>query len=434
MKISKPSIVKWKGGKKSPRLVDFINRPSTPAAAEKAAAIILADIRKNGDKAVVKTTKKLDGVSLAVSNLHVSAAEIAEAKNLVSPDFKRAVKEAHKRIQAFSKNSMRKDWSMKTPCGGTLGEKFNPMDRVGCYIPGGTAPLVSTTLMTITLAKVAGVPEIVACTVAQKDGSVDPHMLYAMDVAGVTEVLRFGGVPAIGAMAYGTESISKVQKITGPGNAYVTAAKKLVFGEVAIDMLAGPSEIAVLADDSVPASYVAADLLSQAEHGSGLEKSLLVTDSEPLAKAVQLELVKQANDLGRSTLIAKVIKEGTLIVIVPTIQDGVKLINEFAPEHFELLVKNAGKIEKQIRTSGAIFVGRYTPESAGDFVAGPSHVLPTGGTAAMFSGLTVDDFRRRSSVLKLNKNDLREMLPLIEEFGKVEGLDAHVRQAQIRFE
>ena len=317
---------------------------------------------------------------------------------------------------------------------GMLGEKFEPLDRVGVYIPGGAAPLASTSLMTACLAKAAGVPEIVGCSPAGVDGKVNPYIVYALHLAGVNEMYRIGGIQAIGAMAYGTRKIPKVQKIVGPGNAYVTAAKKLVYGEVSLDSVAGPSEIAILDDGSVPARFVAADLLSQAEHGTGLEKSLLVTTSKRQATAVEKEIWKQVAELSRTEMIVKVLRQGTLITTVKNLSEGIELINRFAAEHLELLVKQPRKVLKDIHAAGAVFLGPWTPESAGDFAAGPSHVLPTGGAAAMFSGLTADDFRRRSSIIDLTKKDLQEVLPVIEAFGRVEGLDAHSRSAQIRFE
>ena len=329
---------------------------------------------------------------------------------------------------------MRKDWTIATPKGGVLGEQFLPLERVGAYIPAGAAPLASTALMTVTLAKVAGVQEIVACTPCGKDGKVNPYLLYALEVAGATEIYRIGGIQAIGAMAYGTKTIRKVQKIAGPGGPYVTAAKRLVYGEVDLDLVAGPSEIAILADDSAVPAYVAADLLSQAEHGTGHEKALLVTPYMRLAEAVREQLVIQSALLSRQAAIEKVLKEGTLLAVVDNLDMGMDLCNLFAPEHMEILTKEPRRWVRSVRSAGAIFVGPWTPECAGDFVAGPSHVLPTGGRAAVFSGLTVDSFRKRTSVISLTRADLIEVLPVIETFGRVEQLDAHTRSAKIRFE
>jgi histidinol dehydrogenase len=334
----------------------------------------------------------------------------------------------------FGKGGMRKDWTMPTSKGGLLGEQFVPLARVGAYIPGGAAPLASSALMTVTLARVAGVTEIVACTPADRNGRIDPYLLYALDLAGVTEIYKLGGIQAIGAMAYGTKTVRKVQKIVGPGGPYVTAVKRIVYGEVDLDMVAGPSEIAVLADDTAPAQYVAADLLSQAEHGTGHEKAMLVTPSAKLAEAVRKELIRQSESLSRFEAVKDVLNNGTMLVVVDNLDAGMELCNMFAPEHLELLTREPLRWVKSVKNAGAVFVGAWTPECAGDFVAGPSHVLPTGGTAAIFSGLSVDSFRRRTSIISFTRADLTESLPVIEAFGRVEKLDAHARSARIRFE
>jgi histidinol dehydrogenase len=424
----------WNPTRPSKRIRDFLALPSIDPRAEKVASEVLADIRRNGDAAIARYVKKFDGADLKPAQFRISTDDLARARKAVDADFKRQAREAAKRITAFARAGLRKDWTMKTPCGGRLGEKYVPLDRVGVYIPGGTAPLASTSLMTACIARAAGVPEIVAASPAGPDGAVDPHILFALELAGVSEIYRIGGIQAIGALAYGTRTIGKVQKIVGPGNQYVVAAKKLVYGQVALDSVAGPSEIAILADRSVPARFVAADMLSQAEHGSGMEKALLVTTSAKLAADVEKELWKQAAQLSRSDMVYKVLQNGTLIVTAKNRDEGIDLINRFAPEHLELLVKNPRDVVKKIVAAGAIFIGPWTPESAGDFAAGPSHVLPTGGAAAMFSGLSVDDFRRRSSLIEFTRKDLAEVLPVIEAFGRVEGLDAHVRSAQVRFE
>ena len=423
----------WSPAKPSPVVETFLNRSAVSSNATDVAASILNDIRRESDKAVVRHARRLDTPHLTAAKLRVSAADIAAASALVDRSFRRSVKEAARRIDRFSRAGLRKDWRIATPRGGFLGEQFRPLDRVGVYIPGGTAPLVSTALMTACLARAAGVPSIVACTPAGRDGTVNPFVLHAMQVAGVTEIYRIGGVMAIGALAYGTKSIARVQKIVGPGNAYVAAAKKLVYGQVALDSVAGPSEVAILADDSADPRHVAADLLAQAEHGTGEEKALLVTTSVQLARAVETQLHLQRVALPRSALIDRVLATGILFVTVKKLDDGVAVINRFAPEHLEILVRNPASLLPRLQAAGAIFLGPWTPESAGDFVAGPSHVLPTGGAAAMFSGLTVDDFRRRSSVLSLTRADLAEMLPVIEDFGRVEGLEGHARSARIRF-
>ena len=412
------------------RIEAFNARPAFPEAAEKAAAEVLADIRAHGDAAVRKYVAKFDGWRGRDLKCDLSACDGSD----VPPFVRRAVRDAHRRVMKFSKASLRRGWSMRTPRGGSAGEFFSPMDRVGVYVPGGTAPLASTSVMTVTLAKAAGVREIVACTPAGGDGRVNPALLYALKLAGATEVYRVGGIQAIGMMAFGTKTCRKVQKIAGPGNAYVTAAKRQVYGYVAIDQVAGPSEIAVLTDGSVDVRWIAADLLSQAEHGSGWEKSLCVCTSAKLAEAIRREVLEQTKTLSRRALVERVIdRDGILVVVAKDVAEGLEVVNRFAPEHFEIMTKDALKVMKGVRAAGAVFAGAWTPESAGDFVAGPSHVLPTGGAANMFNGLTPDDFRRRHSFVAFTRADLAETRRTIEAFAAVEGLDGHGRAASIRF-
>jgi len=427
-------IAKWAPDRPSSAVTAFLKRPAFEPAAEIAARTALDEIRREGDAGVLKCIKDFDGVVLKASELRVTQAEFAEARETVDPKFRIAARETYKRVTTFSRAGMKKDWKIFSPKGGELGEQFVPLDRVGVYIPGGQAPLVSSVLMTVTLAKVAGVPEIVVCTPSDAKGRVNPYILFALELAGATEVYRVGGIQAIGMMAYGTKTVAKVQKIVGPGGAYVTAAKKMVYGDVALDLVAGPSEIAVLADDTAPAECVAADLLSQLEHGTGQEKAMLVTTSNALATKVCDLLIKQTETLGRKQAVQKSLEKGTLIVVVNTLDEGMELCNQFAPEHLEILVREPRNWLRKVRAAGAVFFGMWTPESVGDFVAGPSHVLPTGGTATMFSGLTVDDFRRRTSFMAFTRADLQDTLPVIEAFGRVEGLDGHARAARIRFE
>ena len=429
-------IVEWSAQKPQSRYVTkFLERSAFPEEAEKTAAEVLAAIRKDGDKAVAQYVEKFEGAKLTPKKFRVTDAELAAAEAKVSPALKKAVKDAYNRVMKFSKASLKSPWTMKTPKGGSAGEFYSPMDRVGVYVPGGTAPLASTSVMTVTLAKAAGVKEIVACTPAGPTGTPNPVLLYALKLAGATEVYRVGGIQAIGLMAFGTKTVKKVQKIVGPGNAFVTAAKRQVYGYVGIDQVAGPSEIAVLAVGTVDAKWVAADLLSQAEHGSGWEKSLLVTQSAAFAEEVKKEMFAQTETLSRKALIQRVFdRDGVLFCVTPTLEEGLELVNRFAPEHFEIMCKDALRLMKGVRAAGAVFAGAWTPESAGDFVAGPSHVLPTGGAANMFNGLTPDDFRRRHSYVAFTQGDLAETKATIEAFAQVEGLDAHGRAASIRFE
>ncbi len=428
-------IEKWSVSKGAPAVDRFLARPAFDPQAEATAAAILADVRRRGDAAVLAAARKFDGARLGASEMAVSAAELKSAAHAVPAHVRRAVRDAHARVRLYAEAGMRDDWQMNTRNGGWLGECFSPMDRVGVYVPGGTAPLASTAVMTVTLAKSAGVGEIVACTPCGADKAVNPVLLYALQIAGATEIYRIGGIQSIGLMAFGTRTVRPVQKIAGPGNAYVTAAKRQVYGFVGIDQVAGPSEIAVLADDSANPAWVAADLLSQAEHGSGHEKSLLVTDSAALAGEVKAEIKRQLPALSRADIVRRVIRRGGILhVVVPDCRQGMELVNRFAPEHFEIMTRNARTMVNLVRCAGAVFVGEWTPESVGDFVAGPSHVLPTGGAARMFNGLTADDFRRRHSFVEYTREDLLETRETIETFAAVEGLDAHGRSASIRFE
>ncbi|MCS6770995.1 MAG: histidinol dehydrogenase [Kiritimatiellae bacterium] len=427
-------VVKWTPSAPSQQVLDFLERPAILPEAEAVARTVLEDIRARGDAAIVEYAAKFDDQKLAPGKFEVTKAERMAAIERVDADFKKAAGEALARIQKFAKAGLRKDWNILSPKGGILGEQFQPYDRVGCYIPGGAAPLASTALMTVALAKVAGVQEVVACTPPEKSGKVNPFVLYALDLAGATEIYRLGGIQAIGAMAFGTKSIPKVQKIVGPGGPYVTAAKRLVYGYVDLDMVAGPSEVAILADDSAAAKHVAADLLAQAEHGTGHERALLVTTSPQLAYAVSEELPRLAAELGAGPAVYKVLNEGTMVVITDNLDIGMDIINQFAPEHLEIICREPRMWLKKIRRAGAVFIGPWTPECAGDFLAGPSHVLPTGGTAALFSGLSVESFRRRTSFVSFTRADLQDVLPHIEQFSRVERLPAHGWSAKVRFQ
>jgi histidinol dehydrogenase len=432
--MSKANLLEWSRARMTPAVESFLRRPAFDARAETVAAQTLAKIRRGGDATVAECARRFDGVALKTSQFAVAPAEFVAARKQVSRAQQRAVRESHRRVAAFARAGMKRAWSMRAPGGGRLGEQFVPFDRVGVYVPGGAAPLASTVIMTATLAQAAGVPEIVACTPCARDRSIHPVLLFAMEVAGVTEAYRLGGIQAIGAMAYGTRSVRKVQKIVGPGGTYVTAAKRQVYGHVALDLVAGPSEIAVVADASASPRHVAADLLSQLEHGTGWEKALLITDSVRLARAVEREIETQTALLSRKELIRRAAGRGLMLVVTPGMDDAIELCNRFAPEHLELMVRAPRRLLTKVRCAGAVFLGPWTPESAGDFAAGPSHVLPTGGAAALFSGLTVDDFRRRSSVIEFTRADLLKTLHVIRAFGAIEGLDAHARSAEMRFE
>ena len=413
----------------------FVHRDAFLPEAEEVAREIIKDVIERGDKAVVDAIQKYEGVKLKPSDLAVELGNIREMEQGLARDIVEAIKLALGRIKSFAEDSMKKPWNKTTLRGGRVGEFYTPIERVGVYVPGGTAPLISTALHTATLAKVAGVKQIVACTPAGKDGKVNEILLYAMRCAGVNEVYKVGGAQAITMMAVGTKTCPKVEKIVGPGNAFVTAAKRAVYGLVSLDQVAGPSEIAIVADAAAKPRWIAADMLSQAEHGSGHEKALLITTSPALAEAVREEITVQAALLSRHEMVRRVIKnDGILIVLAKDLQEAMAVANDFAPEHLEIMTKDAITLMKSVKKAGAIFAGPWTPECVGDFVAGPSHVLPTGGSAAMFNGLTTDDFRRRHSFVAFSKSDLAETRSAIETLAQLEGLGAHGRSATIRFE
>ncbi len=388
---------------------------------------IIAAIRSRGDAALLEFTARFGGPTLSPTDLRV------RGKAKVDAETKRALATAHENVREFAKRSLRQSWSMKNAQGARVGERFDPFQRVGIYVPGGTAPLVSTAIMTVTLAAAAGVPEIVVTTPSDASGKINEALLFALRFAGATEVFQVGGAQAIAALAFGTESIAPVQKIFGPGNAYVVEAKRQVFGTVAIDLLPGPSEILVLADDTANPAWIAADLLAQAEHGKG-SSILFVTDSSKLVTAVDTELKLQLAALTRQEHLAGVLEKDCALILVKSLKDAVRIANDFAPEHLSIVAKNDDEIAAKIRTSGAIFLGGYSPVAAGDFVAGPSHTLPTGGAGKSFPGLMADMFQRRTSIVRLDRRALEKSVPTISQFSALEGLDAHGRSATIRLE
>ncbi len=402
------------------------------AVIEQRTRAILDDVLAGGDKALLKLTERFDGATLTAEQLAVTQAELMTASLQANESLRAAVAEADKNIATFAKKSRRKNWWMKNSHGADVGEKFDPFQRVGVYIPGGTAPLVSTALMTITLAKVAGCKEIVVCTPCGKDGSLNAALLFAARAAGATEIYRVGGAQAIAAMAYGTNTIQRVQKIFGPGNAYVVTAKRLLVGHVAIDLLPGPSEVLVLADDTANPKFAAADLLAQAEHGSGHERVWLVTTSAKLLKAVEKEITKQLPKLARREFIKRALDNNSWLIQVKSLAEAVALTNQLAPEHCEVMTHKARDISRGILTAGAIFLGPWSPTVLGDYVAGPSHTLPTGGAGASFPGLTVDQFQRRTSVVEYTRASLKKALPAVKKFAELEGLGAHGKSAESR--
>ena len=394
---------------------------------------IIAEVKKRGDAALVEFAAKFDGAKLTAKSLAVTPAEFAAAQKSVPADVKRALAVAHKNVLAFAKRGLRKNWKMRNAQGAETGEVYQPFQRVGIYVPGGTAPLISTVIMTVTLAQAAGVPEIVVCTPCGPEGKVNAAMLAALKLAGATEVYRVGGAHAIAALTFGTRTIRPVDKIMGPGNKFVVEAKRQLFGAVGIDLLPGPSEVMVIADDTANPAFIAADLLSQAEHGKD-SQVLLATPSKKLLAAVQQQMEHQLTILPRADIARQSLATGGTLVHTKDLAQAVAIANDWAPEHLSLAVsaKDEARLLPQIRSSGAIFIGNYSPVAAGDFLAGPSHTLPTGGAGKSFPGLTVDQFQRRTSIVRLSQAALRRSAPIIEKFSEIEGLSAHGLSASLR--
>ena len=415
-------------------LAAFCRGSVVPREIADAVRSILEDVRTRGDEAVAHYAAKFDGAKLRAGEFRVKPADIAAAaKRLPARDL-RALKTAHESIVAFNRRGLPKDWMAQNPQGALVGEKFDPIRRVGLYVTGGQVPLVSTVLMTVTLAKIAGCPEIAVFTPSNSSGKIADGLLAALHLLGVGEVYRIGGVQAIGAMAFGTDAVPAVDKVYGPGNAYVCEAKRQVFGTVGVDSLPGPSEVMIIADDSARPDFAAADLLAQAEHGSGREKIYLVGTSEKIITAIESEVRAQLPSLTRSEKTARVLAEGFLAVEVATLAQAAEVANYVAPEHLELLVKEtaAKKLTRAITTAGAIMVGNYTPTALGDFTAGPSHVLPTGRAGRFFSGLRVADFQRRTSIVRYDRTSVKRGSTVVAAFAAMERLDAHGRSATIR--
>ena len=406
------------------------NRPAYPPAAEEAAAKIIADVRARGVEAISEYAEKFDHVKLTFDQFRISDEEVEAAAGKVSAGNKKAIRTACRQVRAFAKETLPRNWKKKIRDGVIVGEQFNPLDRVGVYIPGGTAPLVSTVLHTAAIAKACGVKEIVAITPA---GGVHPETLFAMKCAGVTEIYRLGGIYGVAAITVGVPGIPKVQKLVGPGNAYVTAAKKLLYGEVGIDLVAGPSEILIIADKEANPEFIAADLLSQAEHGSGLEQAVLVSTDTALFDAVEKACLRQKAQLSREEIIDRVWEKGIFFISVPDLDRAAEVANLYAPEHLEVQCAEPEKMLPKLKAAGAIFLGPWTPEPVGDFCAGPSHVLPTASSALRFNGLESVSFFRRTSIVKYSKSALKREVEVVERFGAMEKLTAHGNAGTVRF-
>lgn len=408
-----------------------IKRSIESGTSEQVAVVknIIAAIRSRGDEALSEYTEKFDRVRLA--SFAVTEAEIEEAYNQVDQPFISIVREAAENIRTFHEKQLRPSWMTTEENGTIIGQKITPLDSVGVYVPGGTAAYPSSVLMNVIPAKVAGVKRIVMVSPPDANGKLPAAVMVAAKEAGVEEIYKVGGAQAIAALAYGTETISAVDKITGPGNIFVALAKREVFGDVDIDMIAGPSEIAILADETARADEVAADLLSQAEHDPRA-CSVLVTPSAQLAEAVAEEVEKQLATLPRKEIAARSIADYGVIYVADSIEEAVETVNQLAPEHLEIMTENALELLGKIRHAGAIFIGRYSSEPVGDYFAGPNHVLPTNGTARFSSPLNVDDFQKKSSVIIYSEKALKENGAKIAEFARMEGLEAHARAVEIR--
>lgn len=393
---------------------------------------ILEDVSKNGDKAVLKYTEMFDGVALTGYDIKVSEKEIEDACLRIDSELMKTIKKAKKNIEEFHIKQKENSWFSSEKDGIILGQLYRPLEKAGVYVPGGTAAYPSSVLMNVIPAKVAGVDKIVMVTPPGKDKSINPVILAAAKEAGVDEIYRVGGAQAVAAMAFGTDSIPRVDKIVGPGNIYVATAKRMVYGYCDIDMVAGPSEIAIVADDSANPAYVAADLLSQAEHDI-LASSILVTTSEKLAGEVVKEIERQCAYLSRRDIIEKSLDSYGAVIITGTIKEAVDIVNSIAPEHLELCVEEPFSLLGDVRNAGAIFLGSYASEPLGDYFAGPNHVLPTGGTARFFSPLNAADFVKKSSLISYSREALGYVKDDIIRFAEAEGLTAHANAIRIRF-
>lgn len=427
-------IVKLNEDTRKNILVDLLKRdPNNYGSYEDTVKTIVNDVKERGDAAVFEYTKRFDGADIDASNIRVTDAEIKEALSLVEPQLLTVMKRAMKNIREYHEKQKQYSWFDSKPNGTILGQKVTPLASVGVYVPGGKAAYPSSVLMNIIPAEVAGVSRIVMVTPPGKDGKVNPVTLIAAHLAGATEVYKAGGAQAVAALAFGTESIPKVNKIVGPGNIFVALAKKAVYGHVSIDSIAGPSEILVLADDTANPRFVAADLLSQAEHDE-LASAILVTTSMELANKVSAEVDGFVAALSRKDILEKSLENYGYILVADTMEDAIATANEIASEHLEIVTRNPFEVMTKIQNAGAIFLGEYSSEPLGDYFAGPNHVLPTNGTAKFFSPLSVDDYIKKSSIIYYSKEALEPIHKDIEEFAEAEHLTAHANSIRVRFE
>ena len=419
---------------KSSLLNDLLKRsPNNYGQYETIVNDIIEKVKSEGDAAIFAYTKQFDKCELNAETIRVTEAEIEEAVNAIEPKLYEVMEKAAANIKAYHEKQVRNSWFDAKPDGTILGQKITPIGKAGVYVPGGKAAYPSSVLMNVIPAKVAGVSKVVMVTPPGADGKVNPGTLAAAKVAGVDEIYKVGGAQAIAALAFGTQSIPKVDKITGPGNIFVALAKKAVYGHVSIDSVAGPSEILVLADESANPRYVAADLLSQAEHDE-LASAILITTSMELAEAVSEQVEVFISELSRTDIMRKSIDNYGYILVADSMEDAIDAANEIASEHLEVLTKNPFEIMTKIQNAGAIFLGEYSSEPLGDYFAGPNHILPTNGTAKFFSPLSVDDFIKKSSIISYSRNALEAVHKDIEFFAEKEGLTAHANSIKVRFE
>ncbi len=415
-------------------LTDLLKRsPNNYTQYESSVNEIIANVRANGDAAIFDYTKKFDGATVTAENVEVTEAEIAEAYEQVDPKLLEVIRKAKENIRVYHEKQKQYSWFDSSIPGTMLGQKVTPIAKAGVYVPGGKAVYPSSVLMNIMPAKVAGVEEIIMTTPCNKEGKVNPSTLVAAKEAGADRVFKVGGAQAIAALAFGTESIPKVDKIVGPGNIYVALAKKAVFGHVSIDSIAGPSEILVLADETANPRFVAADLLSQAEHDE-LASAILITTSEKLAEEVSKEVEGFCEVLSRKNIIEKSLENYGYILIAPDLDTAIDTANEIASEHMEIVTANPFEVMTKIKNAGAIFLGEYSSEPLGDYFAGPNHVLPTNGTAKFFSPLSVDDFIKKSSIISYSRDALHAVYKDIAQFADCEQLTAHANSIRVRFE
>lgn len=427
-------IVELTNESKNNLLEDLLKRsPNSYGEYESIVNEIIENVRNNKDKAIFDYTLKFDKFELNKDNIKVTKEEIEKAYTLVDPKLVQIMKNSAQNIKDFHEKQMHNSWISTKDDGSILGQKITPIDISGVYVPGGKAAYPSSVLMNIIPAKVAGVSRIIMTTPPNKDGEVNPGTLVAADIAGVNEIYKVGGAQAIAAMAFGTESIPKVSKITGPGNIFVALAKKACFGFVSIDSIAGPSEILVLADESANPRYVAADLLSQAEHDE-MASAILITTSSELASKVSIEVENFTKKLERESIIRASLDNYGYILVANNMDVAIEAANDIASEHLEILTKNPFEVMTKIKNAGAIFLGEYSSEPLGDYFAGPNHILPTNGTAKFFSPLNVDDFLKKTSIISYSEEGLRKVHTQIEEFAKSEGLTAHANSVAVRFE